>query len=152
MVSILETSSVELTLATTLENRLYVENRAGAPKTPREGKGVALTAIGADRFKNLTCYGCGKKGHIKANCWSKPEESGARPGAGGSGAGGKPVALMAWSNQACLPDATWMLDSGATHYMTFDRAILQDYRALKTVQPVEFGDGGVRNAVGMGDA
>jgi hypothetical protein len=80
------------------------------------------------------CRNCGEMGHWKVDCPHPPK-------------GG--VAFAAQVTAQASSD--WVLDSGASSHMTADRSILEDYRSLKEVIPIKFGNGESANAVGVGD-
>ena len=44
----------------------------------------------------------------------------------------------------------WIIDSGASRHMTFQKELLRDYREFKTPQSVGFGDGHAVEALGAG--
>jgi hypothetical protein len=86
-----------------------------------------------------TCYGCGKAGHIKADCRFRNAECEncgkrghtepvcrAQDGAGKTRFAG--VAFTAWRNEM-RPEA-WIVDSGSTQHITADWSQFTSYRKL----------------------
>ena len=45
----------------------------------------------------------------------------------------------------------WLIDSGASSHMTWEKNILTGYKEFERVQKVSVGDGRTRDAVGVGD-
>ena len=120
-------------------------------------------------FKNVTCYGCGKKGHIKAKCQDKPKE--AKETKAGEKKDDKSKPAKAADNAHKAKPATGMLymaltlgaqassgdsdghfyiDSGASNHLFPTKGDLHAYR--KFIKPVEISaaDGGKIYAYGSG--
>lgn len=104
--------------------------------------------------KKTKCHNCGKTGHWKFEC---------RNGQGTSKDASKPTAsdaeqqevviadgIVAESNVA-IHDSDWILDSGASDHMTYDRSALISYRAFKNPRSVKLGDFGETEIEGIGD-
>ena len=77
-------------------------------KTKKDEKDVAFLSTGtsADRKEERTCFNCGKKGHLKRNCWAK---GGGKEGQGPKGkkkAGEKGKATAATTNSDDF-DGAW---------------------------------------------
>ena len=45
----------------------------------------------------------------------------------------------------------WIIDSGASHHMTFKKNVLQGYREFEASEPVGLGDGRTVAALGVGE-
>ena len=107
----------------------------------------------------MTCYGCGKIGHLRADCRSRPivtapigrakdqkpatasSQPGPRISSGfiGLTEGNVPVA------QSCNADGDaeeWVIDSGATHHLTPSYELLQDVRRLESPLTFSLADKG----------
>lgn len=124
------------------------------------------------------CFYCQKIGHLKADCRKRKAdlERGGAPGDKGRDRAAV-VALTAhcspepqeltsadavekpqlpWVLTARDFDKTdpvnqWVLDSGAGKHITGHRDILANYRVLDQPRPIEYGDGKILEAVGVGD-
>jgi hypothetical protein len=126
------------------------------------------------RPEKRTCFYCKKKGHLKADCRKRKADM-ERDGASGDRAA--VVALTAHYNpetkELTAADAVekpklpwiltandfdtedpinqWVLDSGAGKHITGHRDILLNYKELPQPRPIEYGDGKILEAVGVGD-
>jgi hypothetical protein len=109
--------------------------------------------------KTRMCYGCGKAGHIKAECRFRDAECKicgkrghtkavcrAQDGAGKTRFVG--VAFTAWRNET-QPEA-WIVDSGSTQHITADRSQFTSYRKLVTSKKIKGIGGQPLRAVGVG--
>jgi hypothetical protein len=107
-----------------------------------------------------TCYGCGKAGHIKAECGFRDAECEscgkrghteavcrAQDGAGKTRFAG--VAFTAWQNET-QPEA-WIVDSGSTQHITADRRQFTSYRKLVSSEKIKGIGGQPLRAVGVGE-
>ncbi len=50
----------------------------------------------------------------------------------------------------CITEGGWIMDSGATTHMTFQKELLHNYREFSTPEKVKLSDGRVVNALGSG--
>ena len=82
--------------------------------------------------KNITCYNCGKKGHLKKDCWSLNNNSNPSGNIASTSNGGE--ALCCEAATTCKGKLTfadgWLIDSGATFHMTSRREWFQDYEPV----------------------
>ena len=53
--------------------------------------------------------------------------------------------------RADIQEDEWIIDSGASKHMTFNRCVLRHYKEFETPEPVGLGDGRTVNALGMGE-
>lgn len=111
----------------------------------------------------LTCHYCKKPGHVKANCWFK---NGNGRNAGGNGHGNernnreptnalinildtKEVEAVALIGESNLSEKDWVLDSGASDHMCFNK---NDFTYIDETmdKKVKIGDGSYIEVKGMG--
>jgi hypothetical protein len=154
----------ELGLETVVRQLLAVENRhktkiaaedeaSAFPARQQNAKGGGKPSSrrpqGSGNNSQKSCYYCGKKGHLKADCWKRQQDQGRNEGSAR-------VALMAKVSSARpkLPEgdegSTWIIDSGATHHIAHDASIFKDYHAGSAMQ-VQIGDGDHLEVKGSGD-
>ncbi|KAH9779421.1 hypothetical protein KPL71_007705 [Citrus sinensis] len=90
--------------------------------------------------KNVKCYNCGKKGHVKKECWSnqkrkegkKPESSNAQGCIASTSDDGEILyseATIVSKGRKRLSDV-WLIDSGATWHMTSRREWFHTYEPI----------------------
>jgi len=121
------------------------KQRGGGSFRPgREDRRVSAT--------DKRCFYCGKKGHLKADCFQLKRDQG-QGGGGGAGravpsVSGAGIALAA--NGGPFDADTWVLDSGASQHMTPTYEHLLNYRVIAG-RSVRFGDGQEAQALGVGD-
>ena len=120
------------------------------------------------KSKGPQCHHCGKKGHIKHNCWSLQKEKEQQNKPDSKPAKGKEkhkanvaeteadsdseslgIVTQAFGASACTSDV-WIIDSGATCHMTNDHNLLKKCVELKKPVEVQLGDGKVLNATARG--
>lgn len=112
----------------------------------------------------VTCYKCGEQGHIKKQCpmltmhqrqgqYNRHQQQQQQRGAVTSSSrrsaltaqrAGHAVALttlQASDKAAFEPDASWIIDSGATSHITFDAGILADSQPVNDDMSITYGDG-----------
>ena len=51
----------------------------------------------------------------------------------------------------CSQSRNWLVDSGVSSHMTWDKELLMDYREFETPEMVSLGDGWTVNAFGAGN-
>lgn len=82
------------------------------------------------RHKNIRCYSCGKRGHIKANCNSK-------------------AMIMTARESSSLNSNEWIVDSGASSHMSGNKCVFSSLRELR--QKVMLASGDCVFAEGIGN-
>lgn len=114
------------------------------------------------RRQTVNCFNCGKSGHFAKDCRAPPmradksrqsrtpklrakkaeEASESSDNDNGSG-------FVARDRQKRNED--WIIDSGASQHMTFQKEILRGYKRFQTPKAIGLGDGYTVEAVGVGD-
>ena len=129
---------------------------------PRRQTCHAETDLPCGHFRSL--------GHIRRDCPNKEErirqahkaqtagEGETAPEGTGASAGGEGESKLDGTGAfAALegsksPRATkWLVDSGASHHMTWDRNLVTDYQPLERPEKVGLGDGHTADAIGFGN-
>lgn len=184
MTTVLEATDAELDLDATLSKLLTVEQRlsmkyeAGEAKAYVSKRMVTINSAHTDK----TCYYCGKRGHIQAECRTKARNEQKQPSRYNSSCthrssnsnrgnyqqrpqqqqqywrsgssvpsrqdGPQPVALTA-SPSTSRYDQEWVLDSGASHHITYVFTKMINVRPAGTT--ITFGNGSEAKATHIGD-
>ena len=99
------------------------------------------------------CRYCKKKGHVITDCFKKKaaDERKAKEGKPAPGVTAPPKSVALMASPAVTPD-NWVIDSGASHHLTCNAALLEDLKPLPTPIDIQFGDGQVATAVALGTA
>ncbi|CAI5725772.1 unnamed protein product [Peronospora destructor] len=103
---------------------------------------VAHVEDSTSRKETRTCYGCGKIGHVKADCRKKKtgDINGGRRGKSGGNivlAIGKGTSKKGSRRAKCdltlaiSDDSVWILDSGSSRHLVNNASLLQDVRDCK---------------------
>lgn len=123
--------------------------------SPQARRGGANMHKPSNPHHEKRCHYCSKKGHLIANCWSKKRDEAAKAAGGAKGGDGKAragVALMTGrARLERVPEASWVLDSGASHHMTPRRERLYNVRSIDPIT-VAFADGKEVVTTEAGDA
>lgn len=134
----------------------------GQGRKGQEKAEKALKAGGKKKtsLSKLKCFGCGKEGHMKRDCRNKEknEKTDKKHKASTAKEQADEESDMesfhqsgAFTAKICRgKDHRWLLDSGATKHMTFQRELLQDYVAFSKPQKVMLGNDSMVEAHGSG--
>ena len=156
LVTALEASAEVPKMEVVTERLLHVERK----QKDREGEEKSHEkAMAVTRLK-VKCHYCGKRGHIKRDCYSfkrKQSSQGQRPQQKANKAATKKptsdeegdVLIVTHALQAGLA-GNWIVDSGATCHMCTNKKMFVDLKTLEDPMEVTLGDGRALQAVGRG--
>ena len=114
---------------------------------------AALVGESKKKFKprKPICFGCQQPGHFRRDC---PKEKRV-PSHKAETADEKAEDLESTGAFAASTDSsqaeTWLVDSGASSHMTWDKELLTNYHEFETPEKVGLGDGWTLDAFGVGD-
>ncbi|KAE8678400.1 Transcription factor bHLH74 [Hibiscus syriacus] len=82
--------------------------------------------------KNLKCYNCGKKDHLKKDCWSLNKNSNPEGNTANTSDDGDALCCEASTTVECRKRYAyiWLIDSGATYHMTSRREWFHHYESV----------------------
>ena len=166
LVTALETRAGELTLeyvhqALNTEDQRRREQKSpamvGASGSDRLNSNPDTALIAGrrnDRYhqnKSRTCWECNSNYHIRRDCPMLQTQSG-KPNhqAKLAEATGQNYSAFLASDDNNTSNNHWLIDSGATKHMTYDRNSYKEYTSFETPQQVGLGDGHTLDAVGIG--
>ena len=109
-------------------------------------------AAGRAKSKNKNCFRCGKEGHWKAQCTESEENLPSTSKKEQDKEEKKEAtAVIAETNISEATSAGWIIDTGATEHMSYDRSSFSSYKELKPFKPVRVGNSAIIRAIGVGD-
>ena len=114
---------------------------------------AALVGESKKKFKprKPICFGCQQPGHFRRDC---PKEKRV-PSHKAETADEKAEDLESTGAFAASTDSsqagTWLVDSGASSHMTWDKELLMNYHEFEIPEKVGLGDGRTLDAFGVGD-
>lgn len=159
LVTALEARSDDLTLNYVQQALIHEEQKQKGQSVEQasSGKGDAAL-VGASRkqnpasfLKKIKCYNCNKYGHYKRNCPALVKQN--SPPVHKAKLGRTVCAMGAFraDGQDQYPQRHhWLVDSGATSHMTWQKELLMDFQELSPPEKVGLGDGHSVHAVGIG--
>ena len=155
--TVLETSSAELRIDQVVPHLLSVEQRTTtiqdsvsiyAARDNRRQQGHqqrrstgAPANISYKKPSDTKCFYCNKLGHIKADCRQRIRDEQAT----GTNR------VVAFGTSTGSKRNEWILDSGASRHLTFDKHQLRNYRSVEPDTTVTFVNGQQGKAVGQGE-
>ena len=163
LVTALEASRGTLTLSYVQQALISDEQRRSSqPATSGAGGGKPDAAYYAgkkkfNRNKSRNCFECGSPNHMKRDCpklkSAHKESSGQRHNAkhAAEETGADDYGFIISGTDEINKKDKWLIDSGATSHMTFNRDMFSDYKLFEKPQQVCLGDGHVLEAVGVGN-
>ena len=157
----------ELTLMFVKRALLDEEQRRGKGDSSIGGDQTALTGRHRGR-KPGVCFRCGRPGHYQRDCRSSqkpstykskqpshqrstkapPKHHADKAEVNDSDSGAQ--MFVANAHMADIENHEWIIDSGASKHMTFNRDVLRYYQEFETPEPVGLGDGRTVSALGTG--
>ena len=156
LVTALEASAEVPRMEVVTERLLHEERKQKDPEGEERSHEKAMAAT---RLK-VKCYHCGKRGHVKWNCYllkRKQTSQGQRPQQkANKAATKKPTsddendALIATHALQAGSAGNWIVDSGATCHMCSNKKMFMDLKPLEEPMEVTLGDGHTLQAVGRG--
>ena len=143
--------------------------RKGPSQSTESRRNAAL--VGAQLKKpqrkktySFACHRCGVKGHFQRDCPKKKSEDGGRPSQGPQRPSHKAQIAGATYEEseedvfrATIGEVSstkkegWLIDSGASCHMTWDRTLLSNYSEFEKRQKVGLGDGASVDSHGVGN-
>ena len=135
------------------EQKMLVRGHSGNSDAQR-GDAALFGGESKRKFKprKPICYGCQQPGHFRRDCPKakkgpshKAETAGEEDKESESEEGSAFAASQDGSQ-----DGKWLVDSGASSHMTWDKELLTDYQEFEVPEKVGLGDGRTVDAVGFG--
>lgn len=95
--------------------------------------------------KNNLCFYCKKPGHFKKDCYFRNADVNKNKGSNAL------CVIEKVINEQSQNISKWLVDSGASEHMSFERTLFIDYRELSKPKEILLGDGRIINAIGTGN-
>ena len=163
LVTALEARVEDLTLNYVQQAIINEEQRRQQSKQSDQQSDTALVAGNSyrsrsDNSKRRACYVCQSIYHLKKDCPDLSKASSQNPNRQHSA---KHAAIYTEPDNSAFvvsePDnadgtkeSRWLIDSGATSHMTYNRKLFKEYTEFNTPQKVSLGDGHILEAMGTG--
>lgn len=108
------------------------------------------------RSDSRTCFYCGRKGHIKRECYKMKRDQASKGGCGQQQPNQHGAIALAATEALSAPHSggqpmRWVLDTGASRHLTPDSSIMFNKRPVEDDVTITFGNGGVGKATAVGE-
>lgn len=134
------------TLATTSKQGDRYKTRPKGKKF-RQKKKLSKEKL-AELMSKSVCRNCKQKGRCAKSC---PDKKSSERFEGKPKAGDDCVSTLIAEVNFSFTTDDWVLDTGATDHMTFDRSYFVRYQELEQPQIILYGDGNQGQGIGVGD-
>ena len=139
------------------EKLLNEEVKQKSKPSTRDSHGALVRKASSSSEKRvISCYECGKTGHIRRNCrvfLKKKKEAEVKPKAAVAEADAtESCGLIATATTVCaaeLPHA-WIMDSGATKHMCCNKDLFSELIEIRGASEIKVGDGRCLQTAGIG--
>ena len=152
IVTALEARVDDVSLDFVQQALVHEEQKQKDALKPDSSPDSALYSKGGYRpRRQLVCWGCQEVGHIRRFCPKNRPADKSHKASAAEQCTEEDEYEYAFPMSGTTPNREkWIIDSGATSHMTFQKHLLHDYREFDTPEKVGLGDGRVVDAVGTG--
>ena len=152
IVTALEARVDDVSLNFVQQALVHEEQKQKDASKPDSSPDSALYGKGGYRpRKQPVCWDCQVVGHIRRFCPKNRPADKSHKASAAEQCAEKDECEYAFPTSGATPNREkWIIDSGATSHMTFQKHLLHDYREFDTPEKVGLGDGRVVDAVGTG--
>ena len=152
LVTALEARADDVTLNFVQQALINEERKQDVSKLSSNDQDAALLGnqFGSKQRKPIRCYNCGGLGHIQRNCQKRRN----------FGQHNVTLTQRNFENSDCeaafvtssakTEMGRWLIDSGASSHMTYQKELFSEYHSFKTPEKVCLGDGRSVEALGSG--